>query len=174
MNATVKAAPVWIGYDPGKEAGSAAIFAFVCTDCDRTELRPIEAIPKGWDLSPRDCSGVACLRCPDCNEAIQQTKFTEMRNRLCDALEAIGASTIGIHPPEPRKPASPNPFAIWLERNEGKYLVALTPETALMRLSPLGFFLSPEGARATAWELLKYADLAEAPGTLPASMGDDK
>ncbi len=85
---------------------------------------------------------------------------------------AEAAAKIGIHPPEPRQPAWPGPFALHLQKQEGgHYLIAMTPEKALMRLSPLEFFLSAEGARILAWQLLRHADLVEAPGTLPASVG---
>lgn len=82
---------------------------------------------------------------------------------------------IGIHPTAPRTPSWPGPFSLHLQRqDDGQYLIAMTPETALMRLSPLEFFLSPEGARTLAWHLIRHADLADAPGTLPASVGEGK
>lgn len=90
-------------------------------------------------------------------------------------LGTEAVTKIGIHPTAPRNPAWPGPFSIHLQRqDDGQYLIAMTPETALMRLSPLEFFLSAEGARTLAWHLLRHADLADAPGTLPASVGDPK
>ena len=181
MNAVAKT-PIFLGYDPGTQNQSATVFTFICADCGRTEHRPNNMAPEGWDIVPEDCSGLigGFIRCPDCNEAIEQAKFAELQGRVCDYHElgtqlraGIDLSqnddmcVIGIHPPKPGLSSGTRPFAIYLERHEAKYLVAMTPEAALMRLSPLGFFISAEGARTTAWELLKYADLAEAPGTLP-------
>lgn len=173
MNAVAKS-PEWSGYDPGTGDQTATTFTFICGDCGRTEHRPTAHLPEGWDRFPLYGDNRDLVRCPDCNEAIEQTKFAELQHRLCDYHERGGMTSIGIHPLKPAQPPGPRPFAIYLERNEGQYLVAMTPEAALMRLSPLGFFLSAEGARTTAWELLKYADLAEAPGTLPNSSGASK
>lgn len=226
MNAVAKS-PEWSGYDPATGGQTATTFTFICGDCGRTEHRPTPRLPEGWDRFALYGDHRDLIRCPDCNEAIEQAKFAELQHRLCDYHEpkasqraqegahfaamaeaivnsdpvigvyaacewselsedgrawvtaivraAYGRGTaaydavIGIHPLKPGKPSGLRPFAIYLERNEGQYLVAMTPEAALMRLSPIGFFLSGEGARTTAWELLKYADLAEAPGTLPTT-----
>lgn len=183
MNAAPKQ-PEIIGID--RAAGrDGTVFTFICADCERTEHSTVACLPQGWDMCPVDCSGAQVIRCPDCNEAIEQAKFAQMQGRLVDFHNRppVGdecpcftctVDGIGIHPAQPKKPASDRPFSIWLERNQGEYLVAMTPETALMRISPLGFFLSAEGARRFAWELLKFAGLAAAPGTLPDRIGEAK
>ncbi|MGE4430898.1 MAG: hypothetical protein AB7E05_09200 [Sphingobium sp.] len=173
MNATEKQ-PIWIGFDPAK-ADSRPSHTFICSSCARQHINQSFHLPDGWEkiYAPNFDLG---LHCPDCIEKVEQhvsAKIRERRETLENAIRNVGA--IGIHPTPPRTPARPGPFSLHLQRQEnGQYLIAMTPETALMRLSPLEFFLSAEGARTLAWQLLRHADLTEAPGTLPASVGEGR
>ncbi len=157
----ITARPSWSAYDPA-QGRDVALYLYAC-ECGRQHNSPDASVPAGWDVTYLPQLGETAVHCPDCLEAIEQKKSAE----LCDK--------IGIHPTEPRKPTTPAPFALHLQRQqEGGYLIAMTPETALMRLSPLEFYLSAEDARSFAWDLLRHADLIDAPGTLPASFGVSK
>lgn len=140
---------------------------FICADCGLEEVRPTPALPKGWDLiPPRKRGGNPTIRCPDCAEMVEQAHFA--RHRATAPAHAgesgnrdrVTWSQVQILPDHPS-------FMTSLEKQaDGRYLVALTPEGVLMRWMPLGFFLEPGQARTLAAELVKLADLADAPGTL--------
>ena len=103
------------------------------------------------------------LRCSDCLEAIEQRHF-----------DAVAAGPDRVRPTAEDfiQPGAASAFQLVLERQgDGTYQIAMHPEAVLMRWLPHCFYLDPAIARATAAELTRYADLAENPGTLPASMG---
>ena len=161
---TTQRPDAWFGYDPatGKDQ---AFYLFICNTCDRQHNSPSSALPEGWHKMAVPEFGETILQCPDCDESIEREKSEKIR-RVAKAL-----AIFGIHPPLPRQPTTPNPFSMHLQRQQdGAYLIAITPETALMRLSPLEFFLSAEGARLFARDLLRHADLVAAPGTTPVSI----
>lgn len=144
-------------------AQPATAFTFTCCDCGCTEMRPTAEVPDDWDMI-RSPSGLLpyLLRCPDCNERIER-----------DHIAARRAESAPSAPPPP--PEQPPAFAIFLERQDGgHFAVAMHPEAALMRWLPLGFFLTPDQARTTAKSLIRYATLAENPGALPTSIGEEK
>lgn len=147
-------------------------FTFICGDCGRTEHRPVPTIPEGWDHVPHADQ----IRCPDCNEAIEQNKTADFWRNVRKLRKAARA---GKEPPAPPPnpqpvPDAPCPFTVFLEKQDcGKYLIAMAPEKVLMRWHPLGFFLSPAEAHALADELRTFAMLAARPGELPAK-GDGK
>lgn len=174
MPATL-AQPVIIGIDraSGPELG---VITFICGDCERTEHTQYCVLPEGWDLVEMDCTGIPFVRCPDCNEKIEHDKLSAY---LADALASnpilnscLDAEVLdGVHSSDPAPSAqqSPRPFSFFLEKQDtGKYLIAMTPESALMRWLPLGFFLSPAEAKTLADDLHFYAMLAEQTGTIPA------
>lgn len=149
----------------GRQRTPSQLHTFICCDCDRTENRLFDVIPEGWDLVETDTNGTWGVRCPDCNEKIEQDKIREFWSK---------SSSNSTETVKPDQPAVPRAFTVFLEMQEcGKYMVAMTPEKALMRWYPLGFFLSPVEAHALADELRTYAMLAERPGELPAK-GDAK
>ena len=77
-------------------------------------------------------------------------------------------------PPTPSA-APARACSIVLERHAAGHLaIALSPSGATILRLPLRFLLTAEQARATASDLLAYAALADAPGTLPAGMGGAK
>ncbi|MES1985034.1 MAG: hypothetical protein V4461_08765 [Pseudomonadota bacterium] len=158
---TVLPEPIVIGVDFARADSITAItFSFICCDCGKTEQRPSIKVPEGWDVIEMDCSGQEFLRCPDCLEAIEQKHFESAPDRVRPTAEDF------------IQPGKTSAFQIFLERqNDGSYQIAMHPAAALMRWLPLGFFLDPASARATAAELTRYAELAENKGKLPASMG---
>lgn len=162
--------PDAIGVDRAKGHDLTA-YTFICGDCGRTEHRPIPTIPDGWDLIELDCSGAPFLRCPDCNEAIEQNKIAEFwRNAPKLRKAARAGKEPPAAPPETQAvPDAPRPFSVFLEKQDcGKYLIAMAPEKVLMRWHPLGFFLTPAEAHALADELRTFALLAARPGEFPA------
>lgn len=181
MNAVAET-PIFLGYDPGTDAGSATLFTFICGDCGRTEHRPTTRLPEGWDRFTLYGDNRDLVRCPDCNEAIEQAKFAELQHRVCDYHEQIipppvAAITLSEEAAENYRAAmaSQRPFSVFLEKQPcGEYRVAMTPEAALMRWLPLGFFLTPDQAETLAADLTRYADLARTPGTLPNSIGESQ
>lgn len=133
---------------------------FICNDCSREEHRPDTTLPDGWDLFDMDCTGAPFVRCPDCNERIEQDHF---------------AQTAAAPVPSALSPAPARAFSSYLERQAtGHFAIALSPAGAPILRLPLRFLLTAEQARATASDLLAYAALADAPGTLPAGMGGAK
>ena len=143
---------------------------FICTDCGRQHNSPDDATPEGWDLLAMDCSGTAFLRCPDCAERIEQAHFDRMADFMATQPGSKAARDLADVWRATTPPASP--FSIFLEKQDsGDYRVALTPEAVLMRWLPLGFFLTPAEARATARDLLHYAAQADRPGKLVERKG---
>jgi hypothetical protein len=173
---TAKKEPVWIGYDAAKSDHSVTLFIFICDNCGRHHNATTTAIPDGWDKVETPGIAETIIHCPDCLERVEQTKISELRTKLESstfsgltdsawATKAAFANTLV-------KPLH-NAFTVVLEKRDGgDYRIAMLPEAAMMRWLPLGFFLTPSEARATAKQLVKYAELAEAPGTLPASIGE--
>lgn len=149
---------------------------FICNDCFREENRTKPHLPDGWDRLI-DCGGFETIRCPDCNEAIEQKKTAEINRRIIDAgLVDISGDKISLPAAEAEKyriaPTKPRAFAVFLEKqNGGDYRVAMMPEATLMRWLPLGFFLTADEADALAVELKDFAKLARHPGTLPDQGG---
>lgn len=157
---------------------------FICADCGQQHNSPAEAIPQSWDLLAMDCSGTPFVRCPDCVARVDQATFDRMADYMANHH---GKSVIGLDSAnrpdmtgeaariaETWRVSTPaaSPFHTFLEKQEsGEYRVALTPEAVLMRWLPLGFFLTPAEARATARELLHYAAQAERPGKLAERTG---
>lgn len=141
---------------------------FICGDCGRAENRPDDQLPQGWDLIDMDCSGTPFVRCPDCNEAIEQRKFAEhLAARAAQSQVVPKGTKITV------KPSGPRPFTVCLERqDDSSYRIAMMPEAVLMRWYPMGFFLTAAEARQLATELRTFAALAEATGTIPARSGD--
>ncbi len=130
---------------------------FICNDCGREEHRPDTALPEGWDLMTMGSTSAAFVRCPDCNERIEQDYIAQQ-----------------AAPPTPSA-APARACSIFLERQAaGHFAIALSPSGATILRLPLRFLLTAEQARATASDLLAYAALADAPGTLPAGMGGAK
>ncbi|AUW59416.1 hypothetical protein C1T17_16310 [Sphingobium sp. SCG-1] len=156
--------PVFIGVDFSTAPDfTTTSYIFICGDCERQENRPLNIMPAGWDALELDCSGTPFLRCPDCMEAIEQRHF---------AAIASGPDRVRPTAEDFISPPKSSAFQLFLERqNDGSYQIAMHPEAVLMRWLPHCFYLDPASARATAAELIRYADLAEHPGTLPASMG---
>ena len=131
---------------------------FICNDCGREEHRPDTALPEGWDLLTM--GGTPCVRCPDCNERIEQ-----------DHIAQQASPPVPSAPP----PAPARGCSIFLERQAaGHFAIALSPSGATILRLPLRFLLTAEQARATASDLLAYAALADAPGTLHAGLGGAK
>jgi|GEM_PF-5516790 len=175
MNA-VKQQPEWIGYDPGEPSGGETCFAAICGICERVEHLRNRRIPENWDLT-LDCGGREMLVCPDCNERHEQKKIADLQGRICDYHEQAASITMSADLAEKYRIAiaEPKAFHIFAELQEaGDYRVAISPNAALMRWHPLGFFLTPTEARQTAKDLMTYADIAEKPGTLPESAGAGK
>lgn len=135
---------------PPETANPANVVTFVCCDCAREENSPRRTIPPGWDKVAPDA-----VRCPDCNTLIEAMHSQRARER---------------------RPTTPFPhpnsgFHVNLERqNDGEYLIAIAPAHILMRWLPLGFFATPDEARALAADLRRYAALAENRGELPAPL----
>lgn len=124
-------------------------FTFVCCDCRREENATSRALPPGWDkVTPR------AIRCPDCKDMIERAYIAQSARAEPPRTAAATASQSGFH--------------INLERQDsGEYLVAIAPAQILMRWLPLGFFATPDEARALAADLRRYAALAENRGALP-------
>jgi len=138
---------------------------FICADCGRQHNSPTDATPEGWDLLAMDCSGTPFLRCPDCSERIEQAHFARMADFMATQPGSKAARDLAELWRATTPPAAP--FSIFLEKQDaGDYRVALMPEAVLMRWLPLGFFLTPAEARATARDLMHYATQAERPGKL--------
>lgn len=149
---------------------------FICNDCFREENRNRPGLPDGWDRLI-DCGGRETVRCPDCNEAIEQKKTAEINRRIIDAgIADIGGAKISMPAADAEKyritPTKPCAFAVFLEKQIcGDYRVAMMPEASLMRWLSLGFFLTADEADALAVELKDFAKLARSPGTLPDQRG---
>jgi hypothetical protein len=150
-------------------------FTFICFDCAREEHRPTDALPEGWDKMWLGDRNKPFVRCPDCAETVEQEHFA----RHAATAPVHVSLDLSSHPDRQIWSMTDvagkvhivaeqrNAFTAFLEKQmDGRYLVALTPEAALMRWLPLGFFLEPGQARALAAELTRLADLADAPGTL--------
>ena len=163
------------------------IFTFICADCGREHNSPTAETPQGWDLHSMDCSGARFLRCPDCAEKVEQAHFDRMADFMA-THPGSAATAIGVDAGSPEGDKSsvmarladtwrattppPSPFSVFLEKQDGgDYRVALLPEAVLMRWLPLGFFLTPAEARATARDLMHYAAQAERPGALVEKKG---
>ena len=133
--------PLRVGIDIAQKH-SLQCYTFVCCDCARVQHTATPDMPMGWRL--RSVTDEVPL-CPDC-------------------LPKIADS---VSPQD-----NPRAFSLFLEKQEsGNFLVSMQPEQALMRWLPLGFYLTPAEARATADQLLQYAALAERPGTCPDGNG---
>jgi len=175
-------------HHPVTSGQPAQIFTFICGDCAREQNSATTSLPQGWDLIAMDCSGAQFVRCPDCAEKIEQAHFDRMADFMASnpqpaTMGAVFSPTadtvwIGYDPAESGgdkytlKAPTPSAFHIFLEKQDGgEYRVALMPEAVLMRWLPLGFFLTPAEARATARDLLHYAAQAERPGQLADATG---
>ena len=159
---------------------------FICADCGQQHNSPVEAIPQGWDLLAMDCSGTPFVRCPDCVARVNQATFDRMADYMANHHPATVVGIDSAFNPDSTEQAAriaetwrvttpaASPFHTFLEKQEsGEYRIALTPEAVLMRWLPLGFFLTPAEARATARELLHYAAQAERPGKLAERKGGE-
>jgi hypothetical protein len=157
---------------------------FICADCGQQHNSPVEAIPQGWDLLAMDCSGTPFVRCSDCVARVDQATFDRMADYMAnhhgkavtglDSVNGPDMTAAAARIAETWRVTTPaaSPFHTFLEKQEsGEYRIALTPEAVLMRWLPLGFFLTPAEARATARELLHYAAQAERPGKLAEREG---
>ncbi len=157
---------------------------YICADCGQQHNSPVEAIPQGWDLLAMDCSGTPFVRCPDCVARVNQATFDRMADYMAnhhgkvviglDSATGPDMTAVVARMAETWRVTAPaaSPFHTFLEKQEsGEYRIALMPEAVLMRWLPLGFFLTPAEARATARELLHYAAQAERPGQLHTMKG---
>lgn len=143
--------PVLIGVDLARgKCQSTPYFIFTCSDCQHTEHSLFCDVPGGWDVIQSGSGVGSVLRCPDCNEAIEQ--------------KAIQTKAVARH--------HAGGFAVFLEKQStGEFQIAMTPEDVLMRWLPLGFYLTPAQARALSADLISYAALAENPGSVPHGKG---
>lgn len=140
--------PVWAGFDRGRADCIGRCFTFICGDCERTHQSLFDRIPKGWDLQPGTGGHAPAVRCPDCMERIEQAELARRQAQT---------------------------FTLFLEKQEGGHFqIAMMPEDVLMRWLPLGFYLTPEQARALAVQLVAHATLAENPGAVPGEIGGAK
>ena len=148
MKAALKE-PVWTGRDLARAMDRTGLcFTFICSDCERIHHNLFDRIPQGWDLQPGTAEHSPQVRCPDCVERIEQAHIAARRARS---------------------------FTLFLEKQaSGEFQIAMVPEDVLMRWLPLGFYLTPEQARALAAQLLAHADLAENPGAVPGEIGGAK
>ncbi|MCB5423932.1 hypothetical protein H0274_01565 [Altererythrobacter sp. CC-YST694] len=133
----------FIGLDFAKgDCRTAFTFSFICGGCGVQNHSPRCERPAGWQFIPGSRDGDAAkLLCPDCRP----------------------------NPNAPSPQARSSAFALYLEKQpDGAFHIAMSPEQALMRWLPLGFFLTPAQAREMARELQNLAALAERPGSIPA------
>jgi hypothetical protein len=141
-------------------------YTFICGACCREENSPTDNMPGGWTVIAMDCSGAPYVRCPDCGDRLQRDFDARMDD--FHGLPGQGAAA-AAHVEKMFRITAPKPpaFSVFLEKQDGgDFRVALLPEAVLMRWLPLGFFLTPAEARATARDLMHYAAQVERPGKL--------
>lgn len=147
---------------PPPPAPGTDYFTFICTDCGREERSPALKAPQGWDFLAADCSGAGFARCPDCAEKNEQDKIAQLRAEYSPAWMGIDSGALAF--------PKPHAFHLFLEKqDDGRYLINVQPEAALMRMHPLAFFLDAQQARELADDMLRHAAMLKAPGTAPLS-----
>lgn len=159
-----------------RKAESFPASIFICCDCQRQEHRPDDTPPAGWDvIHGEDAPPV--IRCPDCAEMVERQHFA--------LHEATKPSVMGVDvSSKPDMAAAcffqgtghsftltlaktPTPFLTCLERQrDGSFRILMNPDEVACALNPLRFRLTAPEARAVAAELVRFADLADQPGTL--------